>query len=455
MNTTHRLLVFSDLHMAPAGALNNFHAGPKLAACLRAQRRPDTLLVLNGDIFDFLQLERHPKNLVPGGLPQLIEDMLKEVAGTSWGREVFDALGGHVSAGGRCIYLPGNHDPEMAHPEAEAALRRVLGLAPDDRRLSIHVSSEPLPVTVGRWQVLVGHGHRGDAWNNVDVGQVHRAAAEGAAPPSLPPGSLLVLDTLNALKSKPDPRTGIPYSFVDLLKPEGMTMLALLCWLEAEVTISHLPGFAGNGTQRLIRKIHHRLSGGQYLGPSEPRDVRQPEDLLDALADELVATLTESERKGDPEVLHMELENFFEGRGSTSGGMLSGGGRVYDWFGRLVYEKTRQFFDPRHQDEIDQNIIRTQLPEGVGPRIVICGHTHAARCSPFSGDRLYLNTGTWTDLMHFSEIFSLQDFTKARDKFLRNEVPRIQRLSYAEVTPEDGGMLKWHEPDPASLFGTT
>lgn len=144
----------------------------------------------------------------------------------------------------------------------------------------------------------------------------------------------------------------------------------------------------------------------------------------------------------------MELENLFEGRGSTGAGMLSGGGRGHNWFGRIVYERTRRFFELEHQDEVDQDIVRAHLPEGSGPRIVICGHTHAARFCPLPGDRLYLNTGTWTDLMHFSEIFNFKALQESRGRFLRGEVPRLQRLSYAEVTSE-GGTLAWHERDPA------
>lgn len=453
MTTTDRLLVFSDLHMAPPGPLNNFHAGLKLADCLSAQCRPDTLLVLNGDIFDFLQVEQHPRRLAPADLPPLIQGLLAQVAETPWGREVFEALREHIIAGGRCLYLPGNHDPEMAHPVAEELLRRTLRLYPDDERLSIHARSEPLSVTVGRWQVLIGHGHRGDGWNNVDVEQVRRAAAEGVDSPSLPPGSLLVLDTLNTLKRERDPLTGAPFSFIDLLKPESLTMLALLLWVAPRVTIRHLPGFTGNQAQALIRKIRHRLEDGRYLGPSSPKSPGRSSDMLDSLADGLVDTLSESEREGDLELLEMELENFLEGRGSTSAGMLSARGRGYDWFGRFVHERTRRFFDLSHQDEVDQAIARAHLPEGSGPRIVICGHTHAARFRPLPGERLYLNTGTWTDLMHFSELFNLEDFQASRARFLRDEVPRLQRLCYAEVTHE-GGKLEWFEPDPLRSFST-
>lgn len=454
MNTTDRLLVFSDLHMAPQGPLNNFHAGLKLAACLRKQCRPDTLLVLNGDIFDFLQLEQHPRRLAPEELPSLIQSLLDQVAETPWGREVFQSLRDHITSGGRCLYLPGNHDPEMAHPEAEQILRRALGLEPDDTRLSIYAGSEPLSVKVGRWPVLIGHGHRSDEWNNVDVAQVRKAATEGTGSPSLPLGSLLVLDTLNALKRERDPLTGAPYSFIDLLKPETLAILALALWAAPQVTSRHLPGFIGSQSLALIARIRHRLTDGRYLGPDAPPRAHPPQDLLDALAADLVATLTESERKGNLEILEMELENFFQGRGSASAGMLSGGGRGYSWFGRCVYEKTRHFFDLEHRGDVDQGIIREYLPEGSGPRIVIAGHTHAARICALPGDRLYLNTGSWTDLMYFSEIFNTKDLQQAREQILRGQVPRIQRLCYADVTPE-GGKLGWHEPDPARSLKTT
>jgi UDP-2,3-diacylglucosamine pyrophosphatase LpxH len=55
---TTRLVVLSDLHIAPAGPLASFHAGSALANLLHANARADTTLFRAGEVFDFLQIER-------------------------------------------------------------------------------------------------------------------------------------------------------------------------------------------------------------------------------------------------------------------------------------------------------------------------------------------------------------------------------------------------------------
>lgn len=447
---TERLLIFSDLHLAPSGPLNNFHAGMELVACLRTNCHSNTLLVFNGDTFDFLQADERRPQLVLADAPRLVEEMLSKLAATSWGKEVLEVLGGHVRSGGSFILIPGNHDPEMAHPAAVPALRKALGLEEKDyERLSIYTDSVPLSRTIGRWQVLIGHGHRGDGWNNIDASQVRQAVIEGRNVLDFPPGSHLVLKTLNDFKGVHDETTGAQkYAFIDLLKPETPLMLALLLWVAPVPTTQHLPRTVVNGLNQLIRKIMHRLHDGQYLGPGTSGG---SEEWLDEFADQFVSVLTPSERKGDPAVISMRLKNWFEERGTTRPGMLSGN-TAGNWFGRMVREQTRHFFDTGYLEKIDQRIVQTLLSEGVESRIVIAGHTHAARSHSLPGERLYLNTGTWTDLMQFPTNIEDEDLWTWRRLLLNNQVPRLKRLTYAEVTPE-GGALRWWCPDPASGLG--
>lgn len=446
-----RVLVFSDLHLAAPGPLNNFHSGAELAACLRSTCDRDTLLVLNGDIFDFLQVDREPRRLVLSEAPRLIEEMLSQLASSSWGQEVLSALGEHVRAGGSCILLPGNHDPELAHPAAAPALSKALELsARDAERFQLYTDLQPLSLSLGRWQVVIGHGHRSDGFNNIDVSHVRAAALATEAALEFPPGSSLVLETLNALKREHDPATGAPrYAFVDLLKPELPLMLLLPLWVAPRLTAAHLPVSVRHGVRGFIRRVLHRLEDGHYLGDTPPE--QPPRHWGEELADQFVSVLTPAERQGDLALMRIRLENWFEGRESAGPGMLSGG-PIDRLFGHLIYLMTRDFFDPCQLGGIDSRIVQTLLPEGSGPRIVISGHTHAARCHALPGERLYLNTGTWTDLMQFPTSQEDVDLARWRELFLHNKVARLQRLTYAEVT-SDGGALRWWRPEPSHSSG--
>lgn len=441
---TDHLLVFSDLHLAPPGLLNNFHSGPELAACLRARCRPGTLLVLNGDVFDFLQMEERPSRLVLADIPSLLASALARMRADERGREVLEALGNHLRAGGRCLLIPGNHDPELAHPEAVPLLRVALGLPPEDERLMLQVDSEPLVVQVGRWQVVIGHGHRGDGWNDIEPARVRGAALSGEAFLDFPPGSRLVLETINALKRERAPGSGVQrYAFIDLLKPEGFLMFVLLLWVAPRLTLAHLPGFGSHGAQAIGRSLRIRLRRGPFLGDAR---VEQPEGWADVLAGQIASVLTEDER-GSPEMTLRGLEDWLAERAMPQPGMLSTPAAGGSFLGRLIHKLTHGFFDLRHLGDIDRQVVQAHLPEGAGPRILICGHTHAARQYALSDDRLYLNTGTWTDLMRFPTGPGDRDLMDWRERLLRNEVPRLQRLTYAEVTPE-GGVLQWWRPDP-------
>lgn len=447
----NRLLVFSDLHLAPPGPLNNFHSGPALAECLRDRCQPDTLLVLNGDIFDFLQLGERPKQFVLADTPRVIQETLSSIASTQWGQAVFNALADHVRAGGHCLLIPGNHDPELAHPEALPLLRQALALSPDDERLSIRIESEPLQLQVHRWQVVIGHGHRGDGWNDIDSAQVRQAASSGHESLTFPPGSLLVLETINALKQQVDKATGAPkYAFIDLLKPEGLMMFALLLWVDPVLTLAHLPGFGVNGARTIERVLRRKLQSGPVLSGSQPQ---RSSDWAEELADQLVSVLSEDERKSPDMTLRL-VEEWLQGRRGPSRRGLLGPGTGEEHFGRLFHAQSRDFFHLRQLSGADQRVVQAHLPEGSGPRILICGHTHAARRLQVGEERLYLNTGTWTDLMGFPELSTVQALRKWKERLLRNEVPRLRRQSYAEVTPE-GGELRWWTPDPVAQVYST
>jgi tetratricopeptide (TPR) repeat protein len=132
------IAVLSDLHIAPPGPLASFHAGAELAGLLgrlRAKHDVDTLL-LAGDIVDLLALPDSTATLDPATIPARLTDLFHEIGATPWGAQVLGALGDLATAGVRVVVLPGNHDPELAHPEAMSILRKACGLGADDRRIA-------------------------------------------------------------------------------------------------------------------------------------------------------------------------------------------------------------------------------------------------------------------------------------------------------------------------------
>src|SRR5262245_41776435 len=99
---TERLVVVSNLHLAPAGPLSCFRSGDALARFLTAQARPDTTVVFAGNTFDFLALEGRPAALDMPGAPELLRRLLAEMGEALWGRPVLEGFAAILQAGGKC-----------------------------------------------------------------------------------------------------------------------------------------------------------------------------------------------------------------------------------------------------------------------------------------------------------------------------------------------------------------
>ncbi len=107
----------------------------------------------------------------------------------------------------------------------------------------------------------------------------------------------------------------------------------------------------------------------------------------------------------------------------------------------------RNYFDWNWPSKTDQKIIAETLPDGCGPKVAICGHTHAARQIRLKDERMFINTGTWTDLIDFSGLSD--DTDEATREFIdqveQHAVPMANRLTYAEVTEAGGSLKVWAE----------
>lgn len=459
-----RLIVLSDLHIAPPGPLDSFHSGPALAACIASLAAPGTTLVLAGDVFDFLQLDDRPPALDLDAVPALLGALLDTIGTCDWGQALWRALAALLDAGGELVVLPGNHDPELLHPVTAQLLGAALG-RPDHPRLHVHRSDDPWRTALGRWQVVVGHGHRGDAWNDIAPEAIHTALDRGGLV-RLPPGSQLVLEVINAFKRERRPDGSPRFPFVDLLKPETPAVPLLLLYLDPCLALTHLEPALSLGARTLARAVRRRLFGGPALAAPSTSAATEPaaaerlvavtagdgetrgEAVAEWLAELVVAEMAAGERSA-PAAAQDHVEAWLAGqtgREPAAEGLLathSGAGRwlLRAFLRRASYGAT--FFDRHALGEEDRRIIAKELPEHSGPRVVIAGHTHAAREHVLSGERIYLNTGTWSDLMALPPLEDTAAVRAFVDALEAGTVERRRHLTYAEVTAAGARLLEW------------
>ncbi|UQA61081.1 metallophosphoesterase [Polyangium aurulentum] len=435
-----RLLVLSDLHIAPPGDLAAFKSGPMLAAFLREQARADTTLVLAGDIFDLLHVRDHPGVLDMPGAPDLLRRTFQAIAEEPWGRDIFQSLAALLEAGGRCILLPGNHDPELFHPNARAILLDALGLA-NHSGLVFHTDDVPLRLQVGPHPVLIGHGHRVDAWNDIDPSAVRRAIAMGARDVALPPGSRLVHEVLRPFKLAKDAHTGRPrFPFVDLLKPELPAVPLLLLYLDPAMCGSLLDRAFGVVRARLTRRFARRLRLGPVLGSTAA--IEPPENLDEVLADALAQEISERDRRAPEATMH-RLEAWLDGTPPPREGTLVTHSL---WRAPLraalrLLSQDGSFFNEHVTSADDEALIAQHLTPEAAPCVGIFGHTHAARHIERDG-WAYINTGTWMGLMKLPQLDDEEETRAWIDALEAGQVPREERLTYAEVTDRGAALVR-------------
>jgi UDP-2,3-diacylglucosamine pyrophosphatase LpxH len=443
--TITRLLVISDLHIAAPGPLNSFHQGPALSSFVRAHASPGTTLVIAGDGFDLLQTDPRPTTLDMSRAPDLIERTLAAIGAEPWGQELFAALATFLDSGTHLVLLPGNHDPELHDPATKPLLLRAVGRAHDHPGLEIHTADAPYRAQLGRWEAIVGHGHRSDPFNDIDPAKIRRAVATADPSLSLPPGSRLVIHAINRFKRARDPLTGAPrFAFIDLLKPEKPSVPYLLLYLDLPLALAGLAEAFGPIAHAVLRGARRRLQGGPTLALNSDGDDDAP-DPLEAIGEGLVDGFDAAERRS-PDGCVLKLEEMLEGTEAPAEGMLASPGGYRLVLLRAFLRKASHdgtFFNPAiaSKDE-DLPIIKEHLAGAQGPRVVIAGHTHAAR-EIRDGERVYLNTGTWSDLMRLPRLVDLATMKRFAEDLEANQVKRIQRPTYAEVTADGPQLRQW------------
>lgn len=189
-----RLLVLSNLHPAPPFPLGIFCEGEALAVLLIAHAGPGRTLVLAGDTIDLLYLVPRPPLRDMPRSPALIQQAIDGINSAHWGPVQWAALGQFDRSGGTIVVMPGNHYPELPHPDTPGVLARAWGLSDLHAKIVLHAQTEPWNTLVGTLPVRVVHGPRRELWNDIDPAAVARAMATGDSNVGLPPGSRIVLE---------------------------------------------------------------------------------------------------------------------------------------------------------------------------------------------------------------------------------------------------------------------
>lgn len=375
------LFVISDLHLGGAAGfqLCSTAGRARLARFIdwvSDQKRADAEvhLVLNGDIVDFLaEMDE------AGGYSAFVVDenrARRKLTRIADGCDpVFAALRHFTARSNRLTLLIGNHDVELCLPAVRGYFLGLLG----EGRIEYLYDNEAY--TVG--PVLIEHGNRYDGWNMVNHGELRQIRSrlsrrEAVREFSAQPGSELVARVMNPIKER--------FAFVDLLKPETGGVLPILAVLN--------PGlWQEAGTA--LRERAAAWYRGQFSSEGTP--VRS--DYVGAYA----ASQATAPRT---DVLPEDLRNWFDAADTAAESALPSGGEVRGvrsiavavllkairaWRGRAD-----QTFSIEHEDDeylIPARTLAMRFP------VVIFGHTHLAKRIDLGNGALYLNAGTWADIM--------------------------------------------------------
>jgi len=433
----HQVYVISDLHLGGAPGAEG-HPGfqicpPRTQEMMAAfiDRLPassadtDAHLVIAGDIVDFLAEEPFQAFTVePQAALAKFRSIVKSTA------PIWAALRRFVTERrGALTLLLGNHDVELSLPATRQALLEVLGAG------RVHFIYDNEAFVLG--PLLIEHGNRFDAWNAVSHGALRRVRSQLSrrlpAVPDFPalPGSRLVVDVMNPLKKD--------YPFIDLLKPEDAGALPIAAALGAG-GLGDVWKFFGN---------YRRQFAVDYDESQEPLDP------------ELIASPPDSDQ-----ALYNAARDIAAGGDATQvrffGDLLAGVRSTIDEKKRkLRRDALFKAFDltlSMHTDSFDtgkekaEYLKAAQRSAKAGFKVVVYGHTHLVKRIAIGADQksVYLNSGTWADLMRVpEEVWSIDKAAgrKAMEAFVddlensRLDAWRRSCPTYARVELEGDAVL--------------
>ncbi len=397
-------------------------------------------LVINGDFVDFLaEKEFAAFTMGDEAACMKLTNVMRRTAA------FWDNLRAAVSAGLRLTILLGNHDIELSLPGPRRLLHEYLGFG------GVDFVYDNQAFVAG--PVLIEHGNRYDNWNAVrhdQLREVRSSLSRREQPPEFtaPPGSQLVQQIMNPLKTR--------FPFIDLLKPEDAGAVPMLAALDPS-SMRAIPKLA---------LLARQSAGVRFDDNGRPTD---PSNIAE-----------DPETKKERELLQLSA-NIAAGGDAQ---LVSVAGRIGDLWERLrdaasqtakeaefdlLYkairahvEAHRQNFDVNRENETYLRAARAAVRRGF--RVVVFGHTHAVKRVSLGGDSIYLNTGTWADLMRFPEaVLSgkeeearaqlrrfCDDLEANRVERYREQVPTFARIEIDGQTVRSADVYLFNPPDQAT-----
>lgn len=448
MATNPNLYVLSDLHLAPRGDLLSFHSHAALVSLIDtlAQSSVPVRLILNGDVFDFLQLPDYQSISLPQA-PARMEQILAALDTEPPATNIVQALR-RFTAGGHYLHcLPGNHDPELNLTRVQDVLVARLG------------ASAALPFNQGCWaiphvggaHVVTMHGHWKDPFNAISSETMLQAQAAGDATVPLPPGSRLVLDVLNPYRRAIDPEGGKRFPFIDLLPSEMAVVFALL-YLDPKLARRRISTALQVRGQALLREVMLFLQPNRLLNDHAPATAAPPATpVLAHIARELVACMSERERASSEMVQH-ELQSYLQADSSLGVAPAQSNAMLSDnssWVRRLLLRalakqlaEAQSAFAPEQPDELANDSIRTWGHHNSGPVIALTGHTHAAKFITHPAG-IYINSGTWQDLVRIPADLSETALAIWLQDLQNEKIPRWRRCPVVRIDENGPALLHW------------
>ena len=418
---TEDIIVISDLHIAASCGSGLFQSDKELAGFLKwiCKETRHCSLVLNGDVFDFL-VAREPKALVDAkGFASQAALMIKNHA------EAFEALSLLAdSPKHRLFIIGGNHDPEAIFPEVQSAIAGELKQSYRHLPIRWLVNGEALSLDVGQAKILIEHGDQYDDWNYIDHETLRRLVSlntrglDGGDVYKPPPGSYLVINRFNPIRER--------FPWIERLQPLNFKVLSLILDLIMP-KLERGEQFALWGAVKEVERMSRR------------------------------AAMNEAFRRLNPETEFWgEADNgrqrFIEWRGEIQ--EADTWGKAEPDFASMTKRLRKVsagdgFFDIEKPDHSFNTVNRLT---GFGNDLVIHGHTHAAKAYRV-GKGLYLNSGTWAQLMRLpASDASEEEWTEFLKRLDRGEADSFSRPTFIHVTVRNevvrAELCEWIEGAP-------
>lgn len=430
------IFIISDLHLGgkPGFQICSPAGQQRLAQFIRWAKEQHTTehtvqLVIAGDIVDFLAEEDFQAFTADDVLAsQKLENIFKNFAG------VWEALREFVASGAELTMMVGNHDIELSLPGPHRLLREKLGQG----RVDFIFDNQAFVAG----PVIIEHGNRYDMWNVVphdELRQVRSALSRREQPPPLTPipGSQLVCQVMNQLKQK--------YHFIDLLKPETQAALPLMALLEPEA-LREIDEVA---------KLYLKARQVKFNAQGVPTDRGKISAVTTPCPQEIVMRriLTESRELGG---------------GDGDNGQISALGKTQAFINLWraarsksdrdkqidrLYRALKTFaaeqhlaFDLAQEDEIYLEPARHLAKRGF--QVVVFGHTHLVKRVPLreTQNAIYLNSGTWADILRLPSSLLQDDETTAKaelqvfaDDLAQNQLGNMRKPVASYVRIDLGG----------------